>query len=649
MSWIQYKATDKKLGSFIEDQKLYFRVWAPGANKVELALYENHLSPKRKTYGMSADENGVYEVILGMENLDKFYTYILNDSFEITDPYSIGVSVNSLRSYSIDPGKIDPVGWGDHKISGTSDVMDTIIYEVHIKDFTVSEKSGVKNRGKYAGMVEKGAKFKNFATGIDHLKELGVTHIHLMPIFDFLTVNENPEYFYNDDNYNWGYDPEHYNVPEGSYSTKPEDPYNRIHELKKMIMTLHEEGFKVIMDVVYNHTYRGETSNFNLLAPEYYYRMKSDGTFSDGSGCGNELATERPMVKRFIIESLKYWMDEYKIDGFRFDLMALIDVETVKEIVSELRKVKSDVFIYGEPWTAGETVLPDNLKTTKGKQQNMEFALLNDGFRNSVKGDNNGDLRGFIQGNCDYTRDFITGLAGSIYLNEGHIGFAAQPKETINFINSHDNLILNDKMKKVFMNAPSDFIDRLNRMAFASLFIAQGIPLVHAGNEFLRSKDMKHNTYNEPLSVNGIDWSLKERNYEFFKYFKDLIRMRKKYPEFRLSSAQQIKDNLKFCNLTTSDCHCVGYTIKGLGDSYKYLFVAINSSEVKKLLTLGLVKDHILKKYGNTEKDLCISKVFDMYGIVEDDDGEKLINPHAIEIEGYSLNVFIIAESCETI
>ena len=563
----------------------------------------------------------------------------------------MGITENSTKSVILDPEKMDPPGWKEHVAdhrSACTNCLDAVIYEVHVKDFTVDASSGAEHRGKYLGMVEKGTTCDGLSTGLDHLKELGVTHIHLLPVYDFLTVDEDPRLFYEDNNYNWGYDPEHYNVPEGSYATDPNSYYNRIHELKILIMTLQKEGFSVVMDVVYNHTYRGKTSNFEQLAPGYYHRTWPDGTLSDGSGVGNELASERFMTRRFLFESLEYWLDSFNMDGFRFDLMALIDMETVHLLVERLRSKREDVFIYGEPWMGGESVLPDAQRTTKGKQMTLSYAFLNDNFRDAVKGDSNGEGRGFVQGDCDKLHGVETGIAGSIYYDDGHIGFASSPKESINYINSHDNLILYDKMKKVYPHGTESFIDRQNRLSFALLFLAQGVPLIHAGNEFLRSKQRNSNSYNAPISINAMDWHKKKENLAFFHFMKDLIDFRRRHVEFRLRSVEDIKNHLKFMNLKTDNCHVLGYTIRDPKLDNRFLFIAVNSGEDPKLITTRNLTDHLIKEYEISIEHLCIEQLFDMEGKISMENRENNLDPHGIYLNGHDFGIFRLTEDCTT-
>lgn len=626
--------TDKELGFVYSPQMTIFRVFAPTRNNIKLRIYQDAQSFRREEFQMLKNSDGTFEFKLEKDLKGYYYTYLVEDQYEVSDPYSIATSLNSIRSAIIDLKDSNPEGWLDHKEPEEIKHVDSIIYEVQIKDFTIDKSSGAQSRGTFRAFTEEGTKYNGQRTGLDHLKELGVTHIHLMPVYDFLSTKEETEYAYDEDNYNWGYDPEHYNVVEGSFSTRPQDPLTRIMEFKKMVMDLHKAGFKVVLDVVYNHTFRAKDSNFNILAPDYYYRMLQDGTFSNGSGVGNELDTQKPMVRRYIIDSLKYWMNEFKIDGFRFDLMALIDIDTVEEAVKDLREIKKDVLIYGEPWAGGITTLPDTKTTSKGSQSKLGFALFNDNFREAIKGDNDGYSLGFAQGNLDFKIAVETGIAGSIFYDESHIGFTSSARESINYVNSHDNLIIQDKLLKVFPNKSEDEIKRYNKFVHAILFLAQGVPFIHAGNEFLRTKNGHHNTYNAPIDINKIDWSLKEKNKDIFNYIKDLIKFRKEYKEFRMDSPSEIKEKLKFIDDRTH-CKTIAYTIKSNGG---YLLIIHNANPFSCLMPHSLVKKHIQAIEKRQVHQLDIRTLFDSGGIVRGNGIFK--HPHGIEVEEVNTCVF---------
>lgn len=625
----------EKLGINYSKEKTSFKVLAPTVEDIKLLIYEGSEEISRDEYNMKKRDDGVYSVTLEGDLKDKYYTYLVNNRDEVTDPYSYATSLNGIRSCILDLNETDPKGWEEHFIPFREELCKSVIYEVHIKDFTIDPSSNVEHRGKYLGFCEEGTDYNGLSTGIDHLKELGITHVHLMPVYDYLTVKEEKEYFHHDKNYNWGYDPEHYNIPEGSYSIRPEDPNMRIKELKTMIMKLHEAGISVVMDVVYNHTFRSKNSNFNVLYPNYFYRRLNDNTFSDGSHCGNELATEKEMVGKFIKDSLKYWLEEYKVDGFRFDLMALMDIDTTLEIIKELKDIKKDILIYGEPWTAGSTILSDSMTTSKGTQTDKGFAFFNDEFRNAIKGDNDGYIKGFAQGNIDGKKGVETGIVGSIFYDAAHIGFTASPCETINYVNSHDNLILQDKMIKLFPKSTNTELIQYNKFVMSILFTAQGITFIHAGNEFLRSKKMISNSYKGSTSANAIDWSLKEKNIEMFNYMKDLIELKTNYPQFNLFTTEDIRSKIKFLD-TRLDENLITYTLE-IDKPDKYLLVIHNGNVTDKIILRSNIKEHLKYHYHDEPIDMKIKEIFNIDGLVRDE--VKIVDSYGIKTRGLSTSI----------
>lgn len=613
----QEELLDKEMGLIYSKKESIFRVYSPVRKDISLRIYNDYNDILYEEYEMTKNEDGCFEKILKEDLNGKYYTYVLDGLEEVTDPYSISSSMNSTKSAIVNLEETNPEGWEDHNIADIKR-SEAIIYELHIKDFTYSENSGVKYPGKYLGLAEKGTRYKGYTTGLDHLKELGVTHIHLMPIYDFLTVKEEESLFNEDDNYNWGYDPELYNVPEGSYSLDSTDPKSRIYELKTLIKEIHEQGMKVVLDVVYNHVYRSWNSNFHKLYPNYYLRMKEDGSFSDGGGVGSEMASEKPMFRKFILESINYWQKEYKVDGFRFDLMGLIDIDTMKEVVNTARKNDPDVLIYGEPWTCRDTTLPYEKRTLKGSQRNNGFACFNDTFRDSIKGDNNGSVLGFAMG--DFNKKLIveTGIAGSIDLDNNHIGFTNSPEETINYVNSHDDMILYDKIESSLKNASDEDKESIYKLCNSIIFMSFGIPFIHEGNEFLRSKNGISNTYNKPISINKVDWSLKEKNYDTFIFFKELINLRKELKFFSEFNRIDIKNNLKFLDLKhkPSIAYYVTY------EDNIYLFVHNAKDRPLELIKSNLcdiMTSKIGDKLENTRK---ILKIFNKNGKVNEDVSE---------------------------
>ena len=549
------------LGFNYNKEYTVFKIYAPQITSVKLLLYENYDDVRYNSVDMKKSD-GYFEVKVEGDLDGVYYKYQLDEKFEIVDPFCKASSINSLKSCVVDLNSTNPAGFIDeqYKIANRNE---SIIYELSIKDYSsdISSKVDEKYRGKFLGLVE-----ENHVSGINHLKNLGITHVHLMPVFDFVGVDERNSEKFSEDNYNWGYNPENYNCIEGSFATEPENPKNRIFELKKMIQTLHANNIGVIMDVVYNHTFRNKDHPFNLIYPQFY-RRDNNGDFTNGSGVGNELNTEDEFVRDFIIHSLLYFQKEFHIDGFRFDLMALIDSETTDKIVSELRKEEDNVIIYGEPWMADESPLPKNRRTTFGNQKGKDYALFNPFFRNAIKGDNDDISTGFVQKNVDKI-SLEVGICGSIYYDENRCGFCKNSNETINYFNSHDNLILQDKLLKT--NAD---IVTSTKLCFDLIMLSQGIPFFHCGNEFLRSKLMFKNTYNLPLDINAVNWKLKYDNNEIYQYVKSLIEFRKRHSEFNLKGENEIRNKIKFYDLNH---FCICFSIK---NDKGCLLVFINSGE----------------------------------------------------------------------
>ena len=549
------------LGFNYNKEYTVFKIYAPQITSVKLLLYKNYDDVRYKSVDMKKSD-GYFEVKVDGDLEGVYYKYQLDEKFEIVDPFCKASSINSLKSCVVDLNSTNPVGFIDEKYK-IANRNEAIIYELSIKDYSsdISSKVDEKYRGKFLGLVE-----ENDVSGINHLKNLGITHVHLMPVFDFVGVDERNSEKFSEDNYNWGYNPENYNCIEGSFATEPKNPKNRIFEFKKMIQTLHANNIGVIMDVVYNHTFRNKDHPFNLIYPQFY-RRDNNGDFTNGSGVGNELNTEDEFVRKFIIESLLYFQKEFHVDGFRFDLMALIDSETTDKIINELRKEDENVIIYGEPWMADESPLPKNRRTTFGSQKGKDYALFNPFFRNAIKGDNDDNSTGFVQKNVDKI-SLEVGICGSIYYDENRCGFCKNSNETINYFNSHDNLILQDKLLKTNVDIVTS-----TKLCFDLIMLSQGIPFFHCGNEFLRSKLMFKNTYNQSLDINAVNWKLKYDNNEIYQYVKSLIEFRKRHSEFNLKGENEIRNKIKFYDLNH---FCICFSIK---NDKGCLLVFINSGE----------------------------------------------------------------------
>lgn len=617
--------TSDRLGAFYSKQGTAFQVWAPAAKSVRLALYEsagdyndnglvtNHEGGER--YVMERSPDGTWSVHVHGDLHGKFYMYeIRSEDGKLcygVDPYARAVSANGCRGAIIDPAVTNPEGWANDVRPPLIQPTDAVVYELHVRDFSIHTDSGMKYRGKFKAFTERGLRDEDGNTlGLDHLIELGVTHVHLLPIFDFATVNELDGYGSDSisSQYNWGYDPLHYNVPEGSYATDPADPAVRIRELKEMIQALHACGIRVVMDVVYNHTFTVDDGPFERFAPGYFYRRDCGGALSNGSGVGNELATEKPMVRKFIKDSLRYWAEEYHIDGFRFDLMGLIDTTTMKEVVRELREeVDSSLLFYGEPWTGGLSPLAE--QTVKGTQRGQGFAVFNDHFRYAIKGDNDGQGRGFATGEPWTEGAIAEGMMGSIH------DFAQDASETINYVTVHDNLNLWDKIlitlgmdqeagllrlhdgklqnggslweataaSRPYAGVQADQVmssDPVRRSLLANgiVLLSQGIPLLHAGDELLRTKFGDHNSYRSGDAINAIRWSNKKLFKPLFDYYKGLIHLRRSQPAFRLSKREEIERRMQVLHASDRLVACRIQGGSGSGE-WRQIVVIANANE----------------------------------------------------------------------
>lgn len=519
------------LGLVVEKNKTNFRLWALNATDVILNIYEDWQDYRRKTYKMIKNENKIWSIEIPENLQGKYYTYTLQNygtSHEIVDPYAVASSPNSQKGYIVDLKNTNPEGW-EKSIPIEHDLMDTIIYETHVRDLTVKWDEDEDLKGTFNGVT---------SDLLSKIKDLGISHIQWMPVFDFATVDELGE------GYNWGYDPVLFNVVEGSYASDVMDPTVRIRELKEMIMRCHQAGIRVVMDVVYNHTYKSKDSNLNRVGPNYFYRMNGINNFSNGSGCGNELNTEGKFVRKFIIDSLLYWQKEYKIDGFRFDLMGLYDLETVDCIQKALKEVDPQVLLYGEPWTAGGSALGYEKQFKKGSITDGSVGYFNDDFRNTVKGDNDTDKRAYI-GGITNTPMLLNCLLGSYYDEVKHVGHAKFPWESINYLTSHDNLNLYDKISRSFPNENYETKKKICGLCFSILLTSVGIPFIQGGAEMMASKQGHHNTYNMGDDVNAYDWSLADLNQDLRIYIKRLTMFRKNTFLYQLTDFEAIKSSCK--------------------------------------------------------------------------------------------------------
>lgn len=587
--------TGYDLGVTYSPKQSVFKVWAPTADGVTVWIYESPSwapgsgSGNYRLYPMNKSINGTWSFTVPGDWLGHFYTFQATiggkQMEEVVDPYAKAVGVNGERGMIIDLAKTNPVGWQKDKSPVFKNPTDAVIYELHVRDASISPSSGIKNKGKFTGLTEKGTKnAAGFSTGLDHIKESGVTHVHLLPCFDFRSVDETNTAA----KYNWGYDPLNYNVPEGSYSTNPNDGITRIKEFKELVKTFHENGLRVVMDVVYNHTALTETSNFNQLVPGYYYRQAKDGKFSNATACGNETASERPMFRKFMLESMLYWVKEYHIDGFRVDLMGVHDIETMNLISKELHAVKPDILIYGEGWTAGSSPLPDSLRALKANASKLDrIAVFSDDIRDGIKGSvfENED-RGFASGKKGMEESVKFGIVASCKhpqvdygkVNYSKAPYSAEPYNTVTYCECHDNHVLWDKLAVSAKDATESQRMEMQKLALSIVLTSQGISFLHAGTEFFRSKKGVENSFESPDSINAINWDLKTKHRYDVEYVQTLIKMRKEHPAFRMKFAKQIAAAIQFMEGLPPGI--IAYTIDGkvAGDKWKKILVILNGS-----------------------------------------------------------------------
>lgn len=570
-----------------------FTLWAPSADRVRLNLYasgeggdpEEHVEMEKAGYG-------TWRVHIDRDLKGSFYTFQIEKNGkwlnETPGIWAKAVGINGNRAAVIDWNETNPDGWKSDRSPELKMYSDIILYELHHRDFSIAPDSGIENKGKFLALTETGTKTpEGEATGLDHLKELGVTHIHILPSFDFATVDETK---LDENHYNWGYDPKNYNVPDGSYSTDPTNPVVRIREFKEMVKSLHQNGFRIVLDVVYNHTASTDHSNFDLTVPGYFYRQNADGSYSNASGCGNETASEREMVRHYIIESVKFWAREYHIDGFRFDLMGIHDIETMNHLRSELLEIDPTIFVYGEGWVAADSPLPFEQRAVKENVGQMEgIGVFNDEFRDGLKGSTfdeqePGYASGNINGHFEPVKYGIVGgtdhpqvdYGGLLYCNAPYAG---APSQMINFVSCHDGYTLVDKLKlSVQGDYAADELIPIDKLVHTVLLTAQGIPFIRSGEEIMQDKQGEPNSYKSPDSINRIDWSLKAKNREVFDFIRGLIALRKAHPAFRIPTVEGLQQWLRF--MDTGDSGVIAYTLGEYAnnDEWKEILVAYNGN-----------------------------------------------------------------------
>ena len=568
--------------------------------QVKIHIYEDGQGGKAiKTIKMKASGENRWEATVKGDLKGKFYTFDIGKG-ETPGVFAKAVGVNGMRGAIVDMAETNPQGWENDQRPVIQSPADLVIYEMHWRDFSIDASSGLKNKGKFLALTEPKA--------IEHLKNLGVNAVHILPSFDYASVDETK---LDTPQYNWGYDPKNYNVPEGSYSTDPYNPVTRIKEFKQMVQALHKAGIRVILDVVYNHTFDIDHSNFQLTYPDMYYRKTADGKYSDGSGCGNETASEKPLMREFMLESVKYWIDEYHIDGFRFDLMGVHDIETMQQIRAVVNKIDPSIYIYGEGWSAGSCAYPvDKLAMKANAQQLNGIGAFSDDMRDALRGPFSDDHKGALLAGIPGEEESLKfGIVGGIAhpqvdmtkVNYDKKPWTNNPTEQISYVSCHDDMCLVDRLKASIPSLTDKNIPekertaeliRIDQLAQTAVFTSQGVPFILSGEEMLRDKKGVHNSYNSPDSINHLDWNNLQRYPQFFAYYKNLIQLRKNHPAFRLATGEKVRQHLEFLPAVDSkgvkqDC-LVGFQLKDLQgiDAWKTIIVIYNFNKEAKEMAI---------------------------------------------------------------
>lgn len=600
--------TGNDLGAVYSPKMTRFKVWAPEAESVKLNLYKQGEGDNLiDQHIMKKSANGTYVFEKQGDCNGIYYTYTVVNHGEVqeaVDPYTKAAGVNGQRGMVINLAKTNPQGFEMDGYRNPEHITDAIIYEGSVRDFTMDESSGVFHNGKFLGLTE--ANTTNHfgeATALDYISGLGVTHVQILPAFDFETVDEKNQKA----QYNWGYDPDNYNVPEGSYAVSPYDGAVRIQEMKQMVLALHSRGIGVIMDVVFNHTYRRDDSNLQKIVPGYYYRSDETG-YTNGSGCGNEVASDRPMVQKLIVDSLIYWAKEYHIDGFRFDLMGVLDIDTMNVIAERLKEIRPDIYLYGEGWNGGPSSLAEEKCAFKASAKKMPgIGMFNDDIRDTIKGSVfYDDHLGFVNGGTHLENALRYGITGAVahpqvdYDAYGSKPWAKELGQSINYVSCHDNYTLWDKLSVSCPEASEEKKKAMNRLCAAIVFTSQGVPFIQAGEEFLRSKPLPEkkgfaeNSYNMPDAVNSIKWDNIHEYPDMIAYYKGLMALRKAHPVFRMQSEAEMTQNL--CFLSDTPENVVAYLLKGKGadDTPENILVIFNGNDEEILYNLPEGKWKIL-------------------------------------------------------
>ena len=562
-------------------------VTSPEVKKVNVLISDADNNEAQLVKSMKRVGAGKWQLTVKNDLKGKYYLFgVYNNAQPDLTPgvFAKAVGVNGQRGAIIDLKDTDPEGWSEDKRPELRNPVDLVIYEMHHRDFSIDYSSGIKNKGKFLALTEPKA--------IEHLKRLGVNAIHILPSFDYASVDESQP---DKPQYNWGYDPLNYNVPEGSYSTNAADPKARIKEFKQMVQALHKAGIRVILDMVYNHTFSIDGSNFQKTYPGYYFRHRPDGTYSDGSGCGNETASEKPLMREFMVESVKYWVNEYHIDGFRFDLMGVHDIETMNLIRAELNKIDPSIYVYGEGWSAGSCAYPQEKLAMKANARQLNgIGAFSDEMRDALRGPFSDDKKGgFLAGmpNCEESIKF--GIAGAIdhpqvdmtKVNYSKAAWTNEPSQMIAYVSCHDDMCLTDRLRATVPNISDEELIRLDLLAQTAVLTSQGVPFLLSGEEMMRDKKGEHNSFRSPDSINRFDWNNLKRYPQVFDYYSKLIALRKAHPAFRMGNAEEVKKNLVFLDAPEG---VVAFQLKNNagGDSWKDIIVVLNANKTERAINV---------------------------------------------------------------
>ena len=584
----KYTYTGNDLGNTYTKSETKMRVWAPTATAVNVVTYakqDSTLGEGVET-AMSQDVNGTWVAKFSGDKEGLIYNYrvtVNGATNEAVDPYVRATTLNGARGVVVDLAKTNPTNWKKAKPAFSGKATDAVIYELHVRDLSMDTSSGIPaaHKGKFLAFTDLNTTSGGQKTGVSAIKDLGVTHVELLPIFDFASVNEA------DPGFNWGYDPMNYNVPEGSYSSDPTKPTARITELKQAIQAMHDQKLRVNMDVVYNHVYNAGNFSEEAIVPGYFFRTDETGNLTNGSGCGNDVASERPMVRKFIVDSVKYWASEYNLDGFRFDLMGLMDIQTINEVTAALKAIDPTIIVIGEGWNMG--TLPDDQKANQvniAKLNNV--AHFNDQIRDGIKGSvfNSTDT-GWATGKISAASDIYAGIVGNIDYSAAFLTkwTTSSPAQSVNYVEAHDNLTLADKLTASVKGVSPAGVAQLSQFASSIAFLSQGVPFLQAGQEFLRSKNGNDNSYNADDATNSLKWSTKVKYVATTKYYQGLFALRAAHPAFRMNTTAAVKANLKFLK-TTNDVIAYSLNGKAVKDAASTILVIHNPNAGAATVTL---------------------------------------------------------------